>query len=760
MTISAPVPRAAVGLVMLALLAMLGSGAPAQDWTDEQLTNASQGFLQAPLVPRLRQMATLLGSRNEAIQAMAARIHGDHREYLLKIERLLGELSNDRWAVREQAERSLIEVGARARAMIQQRAENSTTLEEGLRCKRILEALTARGTQNEEREIKILRGLVMTAAQMDTDPRLLRAFRSALGHTDPLVVDAAIRALGSHGGDEEASAVLQMLEWKGGIHRSVALQALPRMQGDKALQICRGLVQGGKLSTGETVTMVRNLRLRADVADLLTMLQQHRDPTTAKAAALPMPQATAPATPIRVKLTLTDRSALETGWLGLVGDALLAERPIEELEQALLPLAECEILDFPGHAPEPGSPLRVFLNQGSLVSGELESIDPESIRMRSPVFGRMVLPRDKVQGLAMDAELDRLLGGSTDHDRLRLKTNQFLDGKLLRATPGEVVIATREGERKMPSTDIAGILLKRPRLAEQDPTIYTRVDLTSGDRILGFLSGSSRSHLALSAPDLGAVALPMTKITHVEMGVGGGALWGFTLVADYSENKIVEVDDQGREVFVMTDVYGVWDAECLDNGNLLITEFSVSRVREVTRKGETVWTFEDLKNPYDADRLQNGNTLIADTFNGRVIEVNAQKEIVWKFDADIRPFDCDRLPNGNTLIADASRERVIEVSPQCEVVWEAKGMNQVHDADRLPNGNTLITLRLKGLVIEVDKDGKIVWQLGGLNSPSDADRLPNGNTVVAENNQVREFDRHGNVVWRKEMVWAVEVNRY
>ena len=61
---------------------------------------------------------------------------------------------------------------------------------------------------------------------------------------------------------------------------------------------------------------------------------------------------------------------------------------------------------------------------------------------------------------------------------------------------------------------------------------------------------------------------------------------------------------------------------------------------------------------------------------------------------------------------------------------------------------------------EVDHDGKVVWELNGLSSPSDADRLPNGHTVVAENTQVREFDRRKNVVWRKEMTWAVEVNRY
>ena len=43
---------------------------------------------------------------------------------------------------------------------------------------------------------------------------------------------------------------------------------------------------------------------------------------------------------------------------------------------------------------------------------------------------------------------------------------------------------------------------------------------------------------------------------------------------------------------------------------------------------------------------------------------------------------------------------------------------------------------------------------------SGAERLPNGNTIVAENDMTREFDRQGNLVWKRKMTWAVEVNRY
>jgi hypothetical protein len=234
-------------------------------------------------------------------------------------------------------------------------------------------------------------------------------------------------------------------------------------------------------------------------------------------------------------------------------------------------------------------------------------------------------------------------------------------------------------------------------------------------------------------------------------------LVGF-LIADYSENRIVQIDLKGEQVSSIEEIFGVWDVELLDNGNYLITEFSVNRISEVTPDNKTVWSFTDLKNPYDADRLPNGNTLIADTFGRRVIEVDKAGKIVWKYDNNIHPYDADRLPNGNTLISDNQNSRVFEVDRDGETVWEANNLRNVHDADRLPNGNTLVTIRVLNQVREIDRTGKTVFTLPGLNSPSDADRLPDGRTITAENGLVRIFNPRGKEVWRKRITWAVEIN--
>lgn len=754
-------PLASLAIVPTLVCALLwASSSPAQQWTDDQLVQNVPAFQEDSLPARLQQVGQLLQHEQEAFSAIVARIHGDHREYLLKIDRLLAQLSDPRWSVREAAERTLIDIGGRAQAVIQQRVESFEALEESIRCKRVLQAIHKKGTAEEERQTKILRGLVTASLYMEGEPRLLRSLRSALGHTDPLVVDGAIRALGRHGGDDEANAVFQMVDWKGGIYRQAALSALARMASPRALELCGELVltEEGGMSRTEVCAMLVVLRQRDDSGPMLESLQQHPDPLIAEAASLTMPAAEE--AQADVQLTLADRTPLPGKLTALSGDGIHVGEAIEGLDTAEIPFSECDILDFPANKVAAIVNVRLFLTQGSLVTGQLVSIDKDAVKLTSPVFGELTIPRDQVQGVAIDPELDRLVGASVDHDRVRLKSNEFLNGAIEALSGDTLTITTDAGKQEIKVADIAGLMTVRPRSIEPDSTIYSRVDLTNGDRVIGFVVGSSSSHLGLAAPLLGAAAVPMEKINRIEIGVGGGALWGWTLIADYSDNKIVEVDDQGNVERQVEDVFGAWDAEYLETGNLLITEFSVSRVQEIDRKGNAVWVYEELKNPYDADRLPNGNTLIADTFGSRVIEVTPDGQIAWKYDTEIRPFDTDRLLNGNTLIADVLKDRVIEVSPEGEIVWEVKGMNNVHDADRLPNGNTLITLRSKCSVIEVDRDGKVVWELNNLSSPSDADRLPNGHTLVAENTQVREFDRRGNVVWRKEMTWAVEVNRY
>jgi hypothetical protein len=751
--------RAAASL--LALLCCAPAGA--QQWTQEELDTRVAGFLEPGVLQHWAQIGALLRSEPEARGAIEDRIHGDHREYLLLIERLIGQLTDERWPEREHAERRLIEIGGKAQALIEQHRDKGELLEERIRCARILRELQQQGTEKYEQAMAVLRGLLATAVYMQDGERLRKALVSALGHTDPQIVEGAIRALGHHGGDDEAAAIQARLPDAAPPQRAAILDSLARMSGGKAVALCDALLREGGLTFNEKLRMVRALRANPLAQDLLAGVRaaaSDGDGALAAVAALTVPPAGAEPRPATLVLTSGERVE-DKPFLGLEGNEILIGAPVDGLVRARVPVADCDSLRFAEPAARPAAACRVFLTQGSMVTGSELRITASDVALTSAVFGTVTIPRASVQGIALDPALDRLIGASAANDRARRKDGSFVDGAIVGLAETGVVLAGAAGEQTVPLAELAGLLFKRPlQTVSADDTVYTRVDLAQGDRIYGHMAALDAGHLGIVAPLLGNAVIPVADLVRIDFGIHGGALWGFTLIADYSDNRVVEVDDQGKELFVMEEVFGAWDAECLDNGNLLITEFSVSRVQEVTRDGKPVWSYDDLRNPYDADRLPNGNTLIADTFRDRVIEVDAAGKIVWSFAKNIRPFDVDRLPNGNTLIADALNDRVIEIDAAGEIVWSVESMPSVHDADRLPSGNTLITVRSLNKVIEVDRAGRQLWLLKGLNSPSDADRLPNGHTLVAEHGMVREFDRGGNVVWKKDMQWAVEVNRY
>jgi len=747
-----------------------------------------QGFKQSDTLSSLQTVASLLKQQALGFEAICNRIHGNHAEYLLRVEKLLDDLSNERWEIREKAEDALSEVGAKGRELILARSKSGKTAEERIRASRALTVIDNSPDTKQVLEKRYLRGLALTALYMKGHPKLVRALVSALQHTDPIIVDHSIRALGVHGGDKEAIKLIAMLKIDAATYGNILRSTLAVMPGTVGRDHIAQTLLRAQVNETEGFQLLRILRERDDSEACLTTLRNSKNPLIAESTRIKMP----PPSPVAptVRITLADQTILEGTLAGYWSDSLQLNKPVivkgdetvvwsskdrnkpvivngEErsaiqVSSLTFPLQRCDGIKIvqPADAVAPKG-CRMYLVQGTLVTGELLEVTPETVVFASTPFGKMTIKRSLVQGLAIDPKLDRLLGASAKHDKVRLNTNKFLTGSIKKFDGTSLLFVDQAGKQTtLQRKVIAGLLFKRPLQTNIENKTYTRVSLANGDKVLGHVVAIQGSHLNMVSPGVGSTIIPTENILELEFGMGGGAMWGFTLVADYSDNRIVEFDDQGREVFTIEEIFGVWDVEALPNGNLLITEFSVNRVSEVTRQNKVVWSFEDLKNPYDADRLPNGNTLIADTFGRRVIEVNSKGKIVWSFDKDIHPYDVDRLPNGNTLIADTRDDRVIEINPSGKVVWQIKNVPNVHDADRLANGNTLLTIRMLNEVREVDPTGKTVMTFKDLSSPSDADRLPNGNTLVAENGWIREFDRRGREVWRKAITWAVEVNRY
>lgn len=125
-------------------------------------------------------------------------------------------------------------------------------------------------------------------------------------------------------------------------------------------------------------------------------------------------------------------------------------------------------------------------------------------------------------------------------------------------------------------------------------------------------------------------------------------------------------------------------AERLTNGDTLIADESNNRAIEIANDGRIVWQYPKvldttlLNAATFASRLTNGHTLIADANNNRIIEVvDSTLQVFWQYSTANRnvnilspnPSCAVRLQDGNTLITDQLNDQVIEVTPAKEIVF-------------------------------------------------------------------------------------------
>jgi hypothetical protein len=138
-------------------------------------------------------------------------------------------------------------------------------------------------------------------------------------------------------------------------------------------------------------------------------------------------------------------------------------------------------------------------------------------------------------------------------------------------------------------------------------------------------------------------------------------------------------------------------AELLDNGHILIADESNNRVIEITPEGKLVKTFTaggTVSGAAFASRLPDGDTLISDAGNNRIVEVNAHDDVVWQYytntaadsNPNPQPTRGVRLRNGDTLISDQFNNRVIEVNHEGKIVFDQGMINVGGDGFNQLNG--------------------------------------------------------------------------
>ncbi len=119
-------------------------------------------------------------------------------------------------------------------------------------------------------------------------------------------------------------------------------------------------------------------------------------------------------------------------------------------------------------------------------------------------------------------------------------------------------------------------------------------------------------------------------------------------------------------------------------GTYLLPYYSENKVCELDEDGKVTRTISNIPHPFKAELLDSGNILIACGIGKQVLEVAPDDTVVWKIAADELPGEplnfvagIQRLPNGNTLfvnwaghVAHAPTAQMLEVAPDKKIVWK------------------------------------------------------------------------------------------
>jgi len=174
-------------------------------------------------------------------------------------------------------------------------------------------------------------------------------------------------------------------------------------------------------------------------------------------------------------------------------------------------------------------------------------------------------------------------------------------------------------------------------------------------------------------------------------------------------------------------------------------------VREFGPDRKTRWEITaNLRGPIDAVMLPGNHVLIAE-YNGFITERDTHGKVLWEHQVNgNNPISCQRLPNGNTFVATLTN--LMEITPQGRQVYNRTGsQGQITCAQKLRNGH-IVYIAMNGMLVELDVTGREIRSFNAANGPGGEwfsfTALPGGHYLVPRQStgKVTEFDAAGKVV--------------
>jgi len=222
---------------------------------------------------------------------------------------------------------------------------------------------------------------------------------------------------------------------------------------------------------------------------------------------------------------------------------------------------------------------------------------------------------------------------------------------------------------------------------------------------------------------------------------------GITLLSDRTNDRILEVDRTGKEVWHLGGLAGVFDARRLPSGNYLVALSEAGAVQELTRHGKVVWSHETKQQPQSATRLPNGNTLIATPEgNITVAEVTAKGTTVWQYGPGWA-WSAQRLTDGTTLVPSAMKKEIRLIDHRGKTLRTYPCPLGVIGLKATERNTFLICPHGRRLIQEMDHSGRVLADYGIDGKPHSAHRVPTGGIAVAGEDFAALYDANGKANW-------------
>jgi HEAT repeat protein len=225
-------------------------------------------------------------------------------------------------------------------------------------------------------------------------------------------------------------------------------------------------------------------------------------------------------------------------------------------------------------------------------------------------------------------------------------------------------------------------------------------------------------------------------------------LLGYTLICNDGQNRVLEIDRQGKERWVIHNINGAVDALILPGQHVLVAECNIGRVSERDFKGNILWQ-KRVNVPVNIQRLRNGNTFIAG--QNHITEIDRTGKTVYTINNvpggvlaayRLRKGDIVCLTHGNQC-------HLLDTTGKILKTFNSNHNNNcLGGLDVLPNDHILVPQPAFDKIVEFDRSGKVVREVKAPN-PTTATQLPNGHILTAnrQTGHVFEVDHGGKIVW-------------